>query len=376
MMLSQAKPIADLDELRVHLQFAIGLELATIPLYLSALYSIPDGENTAASRVIQSVVIEEMLHMALAANVLNGIGGVPSTNKVPDVGDPIPRFPTKIPFLQSLGELHLRRFSHEALDTFMLIEHPADAGVAPPTGYGSIGAFYAAISKCIEDHCPDEVFKRAQKDRVGCQIQPEDYYGGAGKLIVVTKKKQALEAIAEIVRQGEGIARSVLKEVVSEHGVRPHFLPPIDNDTLGAQPGVPVDDGDVLADGWKMYSHYARFREIAAGRRYFPKQKVGQKPAGDVLPIDWYQVYPMADDPSVGAYAGTAIAPAVDAFAATYTKLLNAIYAAFNGKYKMLEAVTIMWTLKYEAVALMKTPSPLEGNEGLTVGAPFEYQRG
>ena len=97
MRLCQAQPIENLDSLKLHLQFAIGLELTTIPLYLAAEYSIPKGANTAATRVIQSVVIEEMLHMCLAANVLNSIGGAPSTDPVPDVGDPIPHFRAEIP---------------------------------------------------------------------------------------------------------------------------------------------------------------------------------------------------------------------------------------------------------------------------------------
>ena len=37
-----------------------------------------DGATLEAADVIRSVVMEEMLHMALAANVLNAIGGSPS----------------------------------------------------------------------------------------------------------------------------------------------------------------------------------------------------------------------------------------------------------------------------------------------------------
>ena len=69
--------IKTLDELKAHLQKAIEVEHSTIPPYLCALYSIKDGHNQEAAQIIKSVVLEEMLHMILAANVLNAIGGEP-----------------------------------------------------------------------------------------------------------------------------------------------------------------------------------------------------------------------------------------------------------------------------------------------------------
>jgi len=361
MTLSGAKPIACLEELRIHLQFAIGLELSTIPVYLTGLYSIVDGENTAASSVIQSVVIEEMLHMALAGNVLNAIGGVPSTDCI-DGKDPIPHFPTIISFLPSLGVINLRRFSREALDTFIKIEHP-DSAVPDPNceGYSSIGAFYAAISRGIKDHCPPKVFEEARETRAGCQIESTEFYGGAGVLIPVCDQASALAAIETIVEQGEGISEEVLQDQAKEHGVVPANL-------------ISVDDGNKLADCWKMYSHYARFLEIREGRRFEPDQVIEEVPRGDVLPRDWDQVYPMADNPQAKEYRDTDIASAVDEFNQTYTTLIDNIYHAFNGEsHKMRRAVTVMWDLKYQARALMKTPSPVHLGE--TVGAPFEYLR-
>ncbi|MBK6797040.1 MAG: hypothetical protein IPG76_09695 [Acidobacteria bacterium] len=49
--------IKNIDDLRAHLQIAIELEHSTIPPYLCALYSIPDGMNVQAAQVIRSVVI-------------------------------------------------------------------------------------------------------------------------------------------------------------------------------------------------------------------------------------------------------------------------------------------------------------------------------
>ena len=104
MSLSPAEPIRNLEELRNHLQYAVGIELATIPAYLYALYSIEEGTNTAVAEVIQSVALEEMLHMTLAANVLNAIGGEPSPDPVtgPEVRNPIPVYPAMVPFIDQI----------------------------------------------------------------------------------------------------------------------------------------------------------------------------------------------------------------------------------------------------------------------------------
>jgi len=69
------------------LQNAIELEHSTIPPYLYALYSLAPGANKEVAEIIESVVIEEMLHITLASNVLNALGGTP----VLDRPDGVPR---------------------------------------------------------------------------------------------------------------------------------------------------------------------------------------------------------------------------------------------------------------------------------------------
>src|SRR5580698_6425575 len=80
-------------ELQHHLATAIQLELSTIPPYLCALYSIKSGTNAEAVRIIRSVVVEEMLHMILACNILNAIGGELAVNRKGF----IPTYPGKLP---------------------------------------------------------------------------------------------------------------------------------------------------------------------------------------------------------------------------------------------------------------------------------------
>jgi hypothetical protein len=56
----------------------------------------------------------------------------------------------------------------------------------------------------------------------------------------------------------------------------------------------------------------------------------------------------------------------------TYSDLVDTLYRAYNGEPEALQsAVTVMYDLKHQAVALMRTPSPLDPST--TLGPGFEY---
>ena len=82
--------ITTLADLREHLQWAIELEHATVPPYLCALYSLDPDRNPEVAEVMRSVFVEEMLHMLLAANLLNAVGGRPRID-TPQMLAPYPR---------------------------------------------------------------------------------------------------------------------------------------------------------------------------------------------------------------------------------------------------------------------------------------------
>src|ERR1700748_2349954 len=79
-------------ELTDKLQLALMLEFCTIPVYLTAMYSIVDNKPYAY-QLIRSVVLEEMLHMNLVANLLLSIGEKPEfvSNKY------FPNYPCYLP---------------------------------------------------------------------------------------------------------------------------------------------------------------------------------------------------------------------------------------------------------------------------------------
>src|SRR5687768_4726057 len=78
------------------IQDAIKLEHSTIPPYLYALYSLKEGNNQGIIDIIQSVVIEEMLHMTLACNILNALGGTPEI----DTPSFVPTYPGTLPGIE------------------------------------------------------------------------------------------------------------------------------------------------------------------------------------------------------------------------------------------------------------------------------------
>ncbi len=94
---------------------------------ICALYSIKDCSNPEAAEIIKSVVVEEMLHLILAANVLNAIGGSPQLNN----SQFIPKYPTLLPHSDDAFRANLEKLSKHSIETFLSIERPAKA-TAPP----------------------------------------------------------------------------------------------------------------------------------------------------------------------------------------------------------------------------------------------------
>jgi Ferritin-like len=387
MLMITAKPrIHSLKDLRNHLQYAIGLELTTVPAYLCALYSIKPGANSAARETIQSVVLEEMLHMALAANVLNAIGGTPSPGPVGRGASPVPAYPTDVPYIEGIPKIQLRAFSPEAVQDFINIEHPAGQDSSNSgKKYASIGAFYEAITGGLQDEklCPQELFEKAHHERGDFQVSGADYYGGAGTLIEVTDRDSAVVALSLIAKEGEGLPAKDLNKSAGQDLISATHTA-ARRATLGAflddAGELVIDDqgvvdADVLPYGWKLYSHYARFMEILHGQRYFPDQKVKEKPRGDFLPTDWHAVRPMIANPKAKNYRDYPSAyESMIACNRTYTKLVDTTYRSFNGESDGLrDAVGLMYKLKYQAEALFNTPSPLPFEQGHTLGPAFEY---
>jgi hypothetical protein len=200
-------PIDTVEELREHLQLAIKVELATIPPYLYALYSIEDPASTSA-KYIRSVATEEMLHATLMANLLLAVGGDPrfyGADVLPSYPGP---WPNKIPELI----LDLEPCSTEVVRrTFMGIEAPGTPdGALEPDYFESQGQFYHAVEQAIRRLAGEvDLFANPQPDR---QLHDPSGYvavkyddAASGGLVVVDDLETALAAAEVAIHQGEGV---------------------------------------------------------------------------------------------------------------------------------------------------------------------------
>lgn len=333
--------IATIEDLRDHLQWAIELEHSTLPPYLCALYSLDARRNPEAAQVVVSVFVEEMLHLTLAANLLNAVGGTP----VLDAPQMLPGHPTNLPHGDRSFEVSLVPFGLEALELFLKIERPsAPAAPAESDGYETIGQFYAAIEVGIRELCTglgeDAVFS----GNPARQVTTDLFYGGAGDIIAVDSLATALDALAEIVEQGEGAAR------------------------------VDVWDGDhdMFHPEREEVAHYYRFEELRLGRRYQRGDTPASGPTGAAVTVDWGGIHPMRANPRTTDHApGSAVRVAQEEFNHAYCGVLHLLEQSFNGSPGMLAVATgAMYGLKAQAQSLMLMPN----EDGVTTAGPtFEY---
>ena len=333
--------IDSLESLREHLQWAIELEHCTIPPYMCVLYSLDPGRNREASDVIRSILLEEMLHLTLVANILNAVGGRPKL----DFPRMLPGYPRCLPHSDHSFEVPLLPFSQEALDLFLRLEQTSRPDGPPESdNYETIGQFYDAIELGLRDLCAELGETRVFCGDPSRQVTNEIYSGAGGQIIAVDGLTSALAALDEVVEQGEGAGR------------------------------VEVWDGDpdVLHPDRQQVAHYYRIQELKLGRRYGPGNTPESGPTGEVISIDWDSVMPMQRNPRLADNRpGSAIRTAQEKFARFYCGLLSQLEQAFDGNpHTFGSAIGSMYGLKTQARALMQIPN----DDGLTVAGPtFEY---
>lgn len=356
--------IKTVEDLHYYLVQAMKIEHATLPPYITALYSLKPGSNIEAFQILRTVAVEEMLHLTLAANVFNAVGGnIESTLTGSDF---IPQYPTVLPTGETDFEVGLSKFSRETVETFLKIERAKieDEGqplvvprspdknhllsvhnCEPHYTFYSIGLFYAEIIRGLH------ALYREMGDALFCgdrskQITPEYYYDGGGEIIPVTDLPSAIRALREIQEQGEGSGKTA------------------------------------IYDGDRELSHYYRFQQLVAGEgnygQYYvvdsdnpENSDVPNCPTGQKFEVDWSAVYPIKENAKLSDYSkDSEVYTAAREFQSTYSDFLAKIERAFNGHPKeLIPAVGGMFRLKYQAERLIK--NPIEGMDGVNAAPIF-----
>jgi hypothetical protein len=326
------------------------LEHATIPPYLVALYSIHHGTNADAVNVLRVVAVEEMLHLTLAANILNAVGGTPCLT------DPgfVPSYPAYVPDGETDFLVDLQPFSKEAVRTFMKIERPVEAPsederivrrhrpggrglAANPAGEGmhyfSIGEFYMEIVhglKFLHTKEGDALFS-GDPSR---QVEAEHYYSAGNRLFAVTDINSAVAAAKVIIGHGEGF-------------------------------------GGTIYDRAHELAHFYRFEELLRGRHYQAGDKP-HTPTGPVFGVQWDAVYPIKKNAQLSDYPESSeLHAAAAAFNSSYADFLGQLTTAYNGQPQLLlKAIPQMFALRNKMVQLIHHPIP--GMDGVNAGPTFE----
>jgi hypothetical protein len=328
-----AKEAVDIHQ---YLQGAIELEHSTIPPYLQALYSIKHDSNMIVADLLRSIVIEEMLHMTIAANVLNAIGGAPVINKPGFV----PNYPDHLPMnVHGSLQVGLAPLSKPLIhDVFMEIEMPEDPKNFPvrlmavqQTGFATIGLFYAAIIDKLKE-LGDKIFV----GKLSRQVVDDTWFPPA-QLFAIRDVDSAVRGLDIIVRQGEG-----------------------------------TSDDPLEADGEP--AHYYRFAEIYNGKRLVPDPTVKEKYSysGAPIPFDPAGIWDMVTNPKVENYpAGSTARAYAERFNGIYTNLLNSLNVTFNGTPQHLsKAIGGMYELRLAAEALIEIR---DAGSGKQAAPTFQY---
>jgi hypothetical protein len=351
-------PEDPLPKLRRLLQYAVQLEFATIPPYLTAMYSMQD-KKSYAYHLVRSVVMEEMVHLNLAANLLNAVGG--SVWLVTREARTMPSPPTYPCYLFSGSDkgngpyLQLMPASPELFrETFMKIEQPAEPYALPQDkDFSTIGQLYSMIL--------DLFIQLGKKIEYDTQFQNDDWNFGnnGGSVIVVRDLETAKKAINEIIEQGEGADMSFTNapdarryRITQPWGQYTYYGPRVDG-TYGPVLGTPAE-----------MSHYFKFKAIA--------DKTVPLPA----------VYPMMPNPSVDRYKNALAKDLSKLFDRCYSYLVRALQYALQGRTEQqnlffTEVVPLMRVaLPVLATQLMQTPARADRTNtsvDTTAGPSFTY---
>jgi hypothetical protein len=204
------------EGIRDALEVALALEHALLPPYLYAYYSLDrDGStNEEVKRLLKTVAVDEMTHMALVANVLNAIGGAPAI----DAPAFVPRYPATLPGGVAVP---LAPFSLELARSVFLATASS----------GAVEAFYGAIIAAIQ--------------AAGASIFTGDPDNQAAGIVPVkvTDVASALVALGRIVN-GHRTHHDGLTEVVA--GTVPFdaatVIPFVSNPTAAAYAGTAAEE--------------------------------------------------------------------------------------------------------------------------------------
>jgi hypothetical protein len=318
----KAQPLNSVEDAWAMLQMAIELEFSTLPPYLYAKFSILPDTNARAAANLGEIVGQEMVHLCLACNILNALGGSPVLTNAPHYPGPLPGDigpPDGDPIT-----VCLLPFSLAAMQQGMAIERPEQPinikeamleGTAGDDGTETIGQFYGRLDQFLATL--DESAWHVGRN----QIDDSQFF--QGQLLAVNNYADAHVAISQIVSEGEGSTDSPL-------------------------------------DFQSEVSHYYRFDELARNLVLTKsEQPSGYQWGPEAVGVDFTAAYPAICNPQIHDFSKEpqAAQDAQHACNLAYSQLIDMLQLAFNGQRGQLGlAVRAMFDLRKAAVVALNTP--------------------
>lgn len=305
-------PPPTVDDLKEALRAAVQVEFATIPLYLTALWSIIDQAHPVA-KSIRAVAHEEMLHLSLLCNLLSALGERPILT-----GAVVPKFPGGFPGgVHPELELRLEGYGPSALTTFMEIERPEkpiqiddDPLEEFPAEDQTIGRFYTALI---------DVFKKLNP-----ALDPRWQIAGPFTWFVMTKVADVEEALTVIMAQGEGAN------------------------------GLPYPRYA------KYLSHYYRFKSLDMQTELVWDAQAKKLKRGKPIPQPPVFTLAPAAPNGYGLAAPRELREASDQFEMTYSRMLRLLEGSWleGGDKSFIKALELMFDLGSLAQSMMHIGTP------------------
>lgn len=374
-------PLEDVRELlKKHLTNALELEFTTIPPYLCAAFSLDAIKNKDIRMLIVRIAKEEMLHMTVAANLMNAVG------ITPEVKDSMPQFypdGCRLKMISNSPVLNLESFSigtdadPGTVRKFMAIEAPEIPlrYKTVPRAFGvealeeekpkTIGEFYERIIAIVlkypdlfKDQDPAKQlsfsinFKSVQVER---PPKPPSTYPLKEKIKLsngdevefnfkITNSLEAEAYLKWVIEEGEGTSTE-----------------PMDSEGLAA--------------------HYYRFESILKDYYLVEDKEAhggggydgGYTFSGANLTFDPSGAHEFDVNPTASQYNGTPLKPVVDNFVYSYMDMIDALDKAFKvpaeSQQQFILAVAAMNSMVVNAGDVINKAK----EEGLKGGLPFEY---
>jgi Ferritin-like len=344
------------------LQSAIELEFSTIPVYLCGLWTIQSDPGSVVTQILTNIVVTEMRHLAIAANVMIATGGTP------DITAAVPTYPAYLPDGEKTFEVDLLPFGPAFLQQAMWIESPTPVTSVSPVNSGrespftprfvraqptlamggtfaTIGEFYTALIQTLNTLVTDlgepAVFPNSAN--VAAQYNGIDFLGypdfSGSSTLLVANSTEAVTLLQDIIDEGEGTS-----------------------------PGIMWDETGTLL------SHYYSFQEILLRRQYVAGDTPGS-PSGPAIAVPaGSQVLAMVENPTMDMYpAESDVWNAANSFNTAFGELVTSLQQAFSGTNTnpgaiIKSAIEQMSSLQTEGLTVLAFPLP--GNAAGAVAGP------